>query len=164
VSAGGRHEQNRVHALTWAGFEPQPILGPANEVYTLDLSIQYEIVHLPDDRDRGPFKVSTRGYKHTVRTVDGAEVIAFHWHPDGKSDVTDPHMHMGTTQLNPSGVISKKHHIPAPRMSVEGVLLFCIEQLKVEPLREDWSPVLADSSDLFKMWASWGVVEAPDSG
>jgi hypothetical protein len=46
-------------------------------------------------------------------------------------------------------------------MSVEGVLRFCIEQLRVEPLREDWSPTLADSEDLFHMWATWGGDVAP---
>lgn len=131
--------------------------GPEGDILTLDLSLQYEIVHIPHDRDRGPYKVSTRGYMHAVHTIDGAEVIEFHWHPHGKSDVLDPHMHMGSTQLQPDSVITKKQHIPAPRMSVEGVLRFCIEQIGVEPLRQDWSPVLADSEDLFRMWASWGA-------
>jgi hypothetical protein len=148
--------------LTWAEAEAVPVQGPKGDIYTLDLAIQYEIVHIPDDRARGPYKVSTRGYMHAVQTIDDTEIIAFHWHPDGKSDVTFPHVHVGTTQLNPAGVISKKHHIPAPRMSVEGVLRFCIEQLEVEPLRPDWSSVLADSEDLFKMWATWGAKVAPD--
>lgn len=100
---------------------------------------------------------------HAVQTIDDAEVIAFHWHPGGKSEVTEPHVHVGSTQLNPAGVLSKKHHIPAPRMSVEGVLRFCIEQLKVEPLRENWSSVLADSEDLFHMWATWGAEVAPET-
>jgi len=162
ISAGGRHTVGKVHSLTWPNFEPVPVQGPKGEIVTLDLAIQYEILHIPRDRVRGPYKVATRGYMHTVQTIDGAEVIAFHWHPDGNSDVRDTHMHVGSTQLNPGGVLTKKHHIPAPRMSVEGVLRFCIDQLGVEPLREDWSMVLADSEDLFHMWATWGGERAPD--
>jgi hypothetical protein len=161
VSPGGRNELRRLHTLTWAGSQPVPVQGPGGEIVTLDLAIQYEIVHIPDDRDRGPYKVSTRGYMHAVQTIDGGEVIAFHWHPAGNSNVRETHMHVGSTQLIPDGVLSRKHHIPAPRMSVEGVLRFCIEQLRVEPLREDWSPTLADSEDLFHMWATWGGDVAP---
>ncbi|WP_127501656.1 hypothetical protein [Actinoplanes solisilvae] len=153
-----------MHTLTWTNAEPVPVQCLNGEIFALDLAIQYEIVHLPTDRDRGPYKVSTRGYMHSVQTLDEAEVIAFHWHPGGKSHFTDPHMHLGSTQLNPAGVLSKKHHIPTARMSVEGVLRFSIEQLKVEPLRDNWSSVLSDSEDLFRMWATWTAAPAPDLG
>jgi hypothetical protein len=153
----------RVHTLTWAGFEPVPVRGPNDVIVTLDLALQYEILHIPRDRDRGPFKVSTRGYMHSVQTIDGAEVIAFHWHPAGNSHVRDTHVHVGSNQLIPDGVLTKKHHIPAPRMSVEGVLRFCIDQLQVEPLRDDWSPVLADSEELFHMWATCGGERSPET-
>lgn len=142
------------------------VRGPHGDILTVDLSINYEIVHIPHDRDRGPYKVSTRGYMHTVRTIDEAEVIGFHWHPDGKEDgavVRTPHMHIGSTQLRPAGVISNKHHIPSPRMSVEEVLRYCIVEIGVEPLRTDWKSVLADSEDLFRMWASWGGENGPDT-
>jgi hypothetical protein len=162
VSSGGRHQLGRVHTLTWHGFEPTPVEGPDGEIVTIDISLQYEILHIPDDRHRGPYKVTTRGYMHAVQTIDGAEVIAFHWHPDGNSHVRDTHVHLGSTQLARGGVLSKKHHIPAPRMSVEEVLRFCIDQLGVKPLRDDWAPVLADSEDLFHMWASWGGDRAPE--
>jgi hypothetical protein len=162
VSPGGRHVLGKIHTLTWADAEAVPVQGPRGEILTLDLGIKYEILHIPHDRDRGPYKVSTRGYMHALQTIDGAEVIAFHWHPIGTSDVKDTHMHMGSTQLNPAGVISKKHHIPAPRMSVEAVVRFCIEQVGVEPLRDKWSSILSDSNDLFRMWATWGAEPTPE--
>lgn len=161
MSPGGKNQLNRTHILTWHGAEPVPVQGPRGEIVTLDLEIEYEILHIPEDRERGPYKVSTRGYMHAVQTIDGGEVIAFHWHPNGHSHVKDTHMHVGSTQLIPDGVLSKKHHIPAPRMSVEGVLRFCIEQIGVEPLRDDWASTLADSEDLFHMWATWGGDVAP---
>jgi len=49
-------------------------------------------------------------------------------------------------------------------MSVEEVLRFCIEQIGVEPQRTDWNPVLADSEDLFRMWATWGADKQPGDG
>ena len=73
-----------------------------------------------------------------MQTIDGAEVIAFHWHPNGRGDadaVSTPHTHIGSTQLNPAGVISKKHHIPGRRMSVEEVLRYCITEIGVDTER-----------------------------
>jgi len=166
ISPGGRQTLGRVHTIAWSEAEPVRVRGPEDDILTLDLSIQYEIVHLPHDKDRGPYKVSTRGYMHALQTIDGAEVIAFHWHPNGKGDgdtVRAPHTHIGSTQLNPAGVISKKHHIPGRRMSVEEVLRYCITEIGVMPLRNDWEPVLADSEDLFRMWASWGADRTPDA-
>jgi hypothetical protein len=52
---------------------------------------------------------------HAIQTIDDAEVIAFHWHPAGKSDVTDPHMHVGSTQLNPGGRAEQEAPHPGPR-------------------------------------------------
>jgi len=164
ISNGGWKELGKVHSLAWSGGEPVPVQRRNGEIYTLDLGIQYEIIHIPDDTVRGPYKVTTRGYMHTLQRVDEAEVIGFHWHPGG-GPVKDPHMHIGTTQLSDEGVISKKHHLPGRRMSVEEVMLFCITQLEVEPLRPDWRSVLKDSNDIFRMFASWGgdtVTEVKD--
>ena len=46
-------------------------------------------------------------------------------------------------------------------MSVEEVPRYCIDQVGVAPLRPDWEPILADSEDLFRMWATWGADKNP---
>jgi hypothetical protein len=69
ISPGGRQLLGRVHTLAWNEAEPVRVRGPEDDILTLDLSIQYEIVHIPDDKDRGPYKVSTRGYMHALQTI-----------------------------------------------------------------------------------------------
>lgn len=46
-------------------------------------------------------------------------------------------------------------------MSVEEVLRYCITEIGVTPLRTDRQPVLADSEDLFRLWATWGADKTP---
>lgn len=161
VSSGGRNLLGKVHTLAWDRLQPVRVRRSDGSHLALDLALQYEIIHIPDDRYRGPYKVSTRGYMHAVQASDDVEVLAFHWHPSGNPHAADPHMHVGSSELNPGGVLSRKTHIPTARMSVENVLRFCIQELGVRPLRDDWSAVLADSEDLFHMWATWTTAPAP---
>lgn len=155
VSPGGYRVLERVHSLTWGTPDPVELRTRNGTKLLLDLAILYEIVHLPGDRDFGPYKVKTRGYMHTVQTADEAEIFAYHWHPSSNSHETGPHLHIGSSALNPAGVLRKKMHIPTGRISVEETLRFCISEIGVEPLRDDWLPVLADGEDLFRMYRSW---------
>ena len=53
VSHGGRNTLGRVHTLAWTEAEPVRVQGPRGDILTLDLALQYEIVHIPHDRERG---------------------------------------------------------------------------------------------------------------
>jgi hypothetical protein len=120
----------------------------------LEIGMRYEIIEEPGER--GPWKVRTRGYMYSVQTADGAEMLAYHWHPVGQSTETRPHMHLGSVTLQPDLVITKKTHIPSGgRISLESVLRLCVRELGVAAARDDWEQLLADSEDLFKMWRTW---------
>ncbi|MGH3545436.1 MAG: hypothetical protein ACRDPW_05880 [Mycobacteriales bacterium] len=141
--------------MLWGGGKPISLKTKDARV-GLELSMRYEIIHIPDDLERGPYKVSTRGYLYSIQSADGAEVLSYHWHPFGNSAVTRPHLHMGAVALAPEGLITKKAHLPTARISLEQVLRWCITELGVSALREDWERVLNDGEDVFKLLRSWG--------
>ncbi len=154
VGPDGRRILGKPHTLLWNGGKPVS-LKTKNSRIGLELAMRYEIVHVPDDPERSPYKVRTSGYLYSIQSADGAEVLSYHWHPFGNSAVSWPHLHIGAVALAPEGLITKKAHLPTARISLEQVLGVCIAELGAIALRDDWQQVLADSEDLFKLRRTW---------
>lgn len=164
VSPGG-YTTGKVHSLAFAGAEIATIRTADGGRIGLDLGMQYEVVALPDDPVRGPYKVSTRKYMYTVKSPPDGEVLAWHWHPSTSGNAGhEPHVHVGTRELGPESLLKKKMHIPTGRVSIEEVIRFCITELGGVPQRQDWLSVLADSEDLFNMFRTWPQPAAPAAG
>jgi hypothetical protein len=108
----------------------------------LSVAMEYEIIKVKDPPKLGPWKVKTRQYRYHVVTDDLAEVILFHWLPDGNCSTTKPHIHLGGSQLTSDAVITRKTHIPSGRVSLESVIQVLISEFNVVPLRADWQDVL----------------------
>ncbi len=71
----------------------------------------------------------------------GSELLAYHWHPQGHSRVTEPHLHvMGNREF--SGQPVGKLHLPTGAIRLEEIVALAISELGAEPLREDWRAVL----------------------
>lgn len=89
------------------------------------------------------YQVAEVGYLYSFDDMQGCEVISFQWHPQGASHITYPHFHLGA-----GARIGRRElqncHIPTEMMSLERVLRFAIEELGVEPLRDDWDDVLRE--------------------
>ncbi|MGH3529969.1 MAG: hypothetical protein ACRDQ6_22110 [Pseudonocardiaceae bacterium] len=132
------------------GFAP---LRGENRLH-LSVALQYELIET-DDRDHGPWKVSTRKYMYHVVTDDMTEVILFHWHPDGKSTQQGPHLHVGSSQLTHGSVVSRKTHVPTGRVALEAVLDLLIRDFGVVPLRLEWEAMLTEGQGKFEQWRSW---------
>ncbi|MCC5574443.1 hypothetical protein IMZ11_02155 [Microtetraspora sp. AC03309] len=149
VSPGGQNTSDRVHALVVNDDKPIKLKG---QQLLLWVRMKYEII--PDDRDGyGPWRVTTRGYVYEVQSASGEAVMSWHWHPTSK--MRDPHIHAGHTQLADDAVLSRKHHTPTGRVSLESVVRFCLEDLQADHLRNDWDKVLALREGLFKLHRSW---------
>lgn len=145
VSPGGRggrrrSSSGRVHSLSVADG---PILLDGG--LTLEVGMLYEIVET-DDPQRGPYKVTTRGYAYAVH--EGRNLAAaHHWHPTDDSSYHEPHIHIPA--------IFPGLHFPCGRTSLEEVVRFCIRELGVEPRRDDWEPILAMNEDRFQTYRTW---------
>lgn len=107
------------------------------------------------ERDEAPSSLVVRsaGYWYQFRERDGAEVIAFHWHPTGRGQVPFAHLHLagraGTINID------RRRHIPTGRVSLEAVVRFAIEELGVRPLRTDWQRVIEAGIQDFDAGRSW---------
>jgi hypothetical protein len=117
----------------------------------LSVTIDYEIV-AAEEAGRRPWKITTRRYMHHVVADAHDEVALFHWHPDSSPA---PHMHLGSSQLTPSAVISHKMHVPAGRVSLEAVCRWLISDLDVHPRRDDWREVLDENEARFIGDRTW---------
>src|SRR5262249_51662350 len=112
----------------------------------LDVTQQYRVVEA--EGERGPWKVTIVEYDYSILNEDFSEFLVYHWHPDSSSPEKRPHLHIGGE--------SGKAHVPTGRVALEDVLRFCIRDLEVQPLREDWSDILDATQGAFETWRTWG--------
>jgi len=125
-----------------------------DRLLALDLVQHYRVVE--GEEARGPWKVSTVAYYYTLTIAATAqEVLGYHWHPQGRSNVMYPHLHLyegaGTLRHN-----LRKAHLPTGRIAVEDILRLAIAHFLVTPLRKDWEIILAETQDAFQQWRAWG--------
>ena len=109
---------------------------------------------IQDDRDGyGPYRVTSTYYDYSL-TVDEEELWALHWHPDGLSDVTYPHQHLGSRLLALSSPMSSKAHLPTGRMTFESAVRWVIES-GAAPACADWEDRLTLSEAPHLLFRSW---------
>lgn len=141
------YSPSQEHTLAPNVGEPVRLRGPVE----LDLvsKLWYRVVLAGEAGERGPWKVETLAYSHGLETPEAREIIAYHWHPGQGSEITYPHLHLGAGIGADLGILEKTH-IPTGRIALEDVLRFAISELGVEPQREDWSEVLAETQAAFE--------------
>lgn len=148
LNVAGGYKPGNVHVAHLSG-SPTKLSGEIP--LTLSVRQNYRIVE--DELPRGPWKVSIVAYSYVLAEPEGAEFIAYHWHPL-IPNVSFPHLHLqsglqlGFKRLQ--GV-----HIPTHRIAVEDVLRFVITELGVTPRRADWSEILDSSQAAFETWRTW---------
>jgi hypothetical protein len=85
--------------------------------------------------------VRIAGYQYALYDADDREILAYHWHPEGSSHVTAPHLHLGAgAEVGRRDLASALP--PTGQITLEDVLRFAITDLGVRPLRRDWSEIL----------------------
>lgn len=83
-------------------------------------------------------------YQNALRDHAGRELLAFHWHPDGRSPVAFPHLHVSAAlrETTPSGETAvlplDKVHIPTGGLSVADAVRLLIAELDIEAQTADW--------------------------
>ena len=79
LSPNGRAMVGKIHALTLN--DDKPITLKCRPVLLFKVRMQYEIVRTEHEPERGPWRVSTRGYMYELQTASGELVWSYHWHP-----------------------------------------------------------------------------------
>ena len=141
----------KIHALTVN--RDHPIALKCRPALLLKIGMLYEIIRTEDKPERGPWRVSTRGYMYEMQTASGELIWSYHWHPTGK--VGSPHAHLGHTQLAADAVLSYKAHHPTGRISLESVIRTLITEYGVTAMRDDWEAMLVMREGDFQMYRTW---------
>jgi hypothetical protein len=117
----------------------------------LDLSHSFLAV---DTRRSGDarWRLTTTSYYYAFQTAEGAELLAYHWHPHvpGRPET---HLHLGPA----SGAVAllREAHLAAGRLSLEEVLLLAIAEFGVEPVHDGWLAALEAGRDAYREARSW---------
>lgn len=84
------------------------------------------------------------GYQYALLDAAEREILAYHWHPSGRSSILDPHLHLG-----PAGQIRQRDlasaHLPTGMISLPDIIQLAIESFGVVPRVESWREVVAEA-------------------
>ena len=147
---GGYHVAAEPHAMVLARGDPVRVSGTELAVR---ITQHYRIVEASGPR--GPWKVSTAAYWYSLEQLDEwSEIIAFHWHPAGRTAITTPHLHLGPAAHVGRGELARAH-IPTSRVAIEDFVWLLIQEFGARPQRDDWADVLDAAQETFNEWRTW---------
>jgi len=153
--SGGYYVADRPHALSLGAGDPVPLSG-GNE-FALSVAQNYRLMELEGLRE--PWNVQTTAYFYELRRGE-QELLVYHWHPQGASPYTNPHLHLG-----PGAELGFRRlqgaHVPTGRVALEEVLRLAITELGARPRRKDWAEVLEATQAGYE---AWRTRHAPGSG
>lgn len=118
----------------------------------LEVSIEYAVLSANSGSRAPTFAAVVRRYFFGVADLADRELFAYHWHPDGSSDVLTPHLHVSVAPPvvlpvrfgGPEDDRLKlgKLHFPTHHIELPELVRFLIVELGVGPRRADWEAVL----------------------
>ena len=92
------------------------------------------------------YRVVMLGYRYGILDQQQREIIAFHWHPNRRSQEQDSHLHVDSAIVNPDASdfsrSFSRFHIPTGHVPLARVVRMLITEFDVEPNRQDWDAVL----------------------
>ncbi|MEV6646041.1 hypothetical protein [Amycolatopsis sp. NPDC051371] len=85
-------------------------------------AMHFEVIEADPAKYGKPYRVTTRGYSYGLeekpkRGVAGNDLWRMDWHPNGRSPVDYPHLHIAPNM---------KAHQPTPRLTFEKAVEWCI--------------------------------------
>jgi hypothetical protein len=132
-----------------------PIATPLRAETRFFISVvqHYRVV---EDATSGPFRISTAYYKYTLEDEEGDEILGYHWHPDGSSPYTRPHLHLGHgARIGRPDLEIVNTHLPTGRVALEDFVFLLIQGFKVKERRGDWEALLQAGAALFRKHGNW---------
>lgn len=119
-----------------------PLTGDAR--LALRILFTFAIVPSPQTRDRWTTEIMSYFYTLHDRD-DDREIVSYHWHPEGRSPVTTPHLHLGAGARIGRSQLSEAH-FPTGHIVLGSFLHLAIAGLYARPLRRDWHAIVNDSA------------------
>lgn len=93
--------------------------------------------------------VHLSAYNYEILDATDREIVAYQWHPQGRSPITWPHFHLGPAAGELWRPLSRAH-FPTGMLSIQDVLQFAIREFGVSPRRANWETVLSHTRDTLK--------------
>ena len=118
------------------GDDPIPLRG--RHQLGLSVLLSYDVERAAGG-SRRQWSARLGGHAFELEDALGRTVVAYHWHPAGKSPVATPHLHLGGTI---GDIDLSRAHLPTGIVSLPEFLAFAIRDLGVQPLRPDWPEIL----------------------
>lgn len=116
-------------------------------------ALRYTIGFVPGVDQGERYRVEPLAYSYGILDGEDREIVLFHWHPSGMSDVLTRHLHVPCVGKVALGTLSGKGnrersvdvgrmHVPTGYISMEDVVELLVNEFDVEPRRPDWLDVL----------------------
>ena len=91
----------------------------------------------------GRYTLIVVGYQYALCDAAEKEILAYHWHPIGKSRFTQPHLHLGpAAQVKQRDLASAP--LPTSHVSLADVIELAIHHFGVEPRLDGWRQIIAE--------------------
>jgi hypothetical protein len=132
---GGRRAGNPVVILLGDG-SPVAMSGDSG----ISFSVLEQLAVRSDDSG---WHARPLAYAYTLTTAD-SELLAFHWHPAGPTEIRTPHLHVGA-RIQVGERWLPKAHIPTGLVTLTDILVLLVEELGVRALCDDWRAVLEET-------------------
>lgn len=107
---------------------------------TLSVGEHYGVV---DEVGNG-WRIRVSAYFYAIGQQRGAELITYHWHPQGRGRATGPHLHVNADVQVGARWLGKVH-LPTGPIALQDVIVLAIEELDVMPLRDEWDQLLRET-------------------
>lgn len=145
---GGYHVAVEPHSLTLGPVNPVRLGGEGRLSFSIIL--HYRIVENVSPSEL--WRIVTTGYFYTFTDAASHEVIAYHWHPNGRSFIECPHLHLESgAQVGRRDIANA--HLPIGWVTLNDVIQLAVTELGVTPRREDWRDVLKETRGMMAVWA-----------
>lgn len=136
VVRGSGYHTGSEHALFVGNVEPAKL---SRSDITLSVKL---LVHVRSHAGyEGRWAATVVAYSYALRGSEGAEIIVYHYHPDSRSPIKFPHLHLGAG-ARPSREELQGAHLPTGHVELEDVLSMAIREFGVRPRRGDWAEIL----------------------
>lgn len=121
----------------------------AQRIVLFEFTSSFNVVQSDDPRNAHVARIVS--YEYRLLDREDREILAFHWHPVGLSDVTDPHLHL-SSRLNPLDMGRDQDplplaemHIPTGFVTLEDIVRLLISEFGIRPRRADWDDTLREN-------------------
>jgi hypothetical protein len=111
------------------------------EAGRIHLRVRMRVRLSQSEPPRGLWDAATAAYEDRLSDRDDREIVAYHWHPAGRSHVRAPHLHLGPgAEVDRVDLLTA--HLPTGAVPIQDALRLAIETFEAEPARRDWDRVL----------------------